>query len=202
MSKPRLPDGLVAVVKRECETCRMVVPVLRQLAEAGELTVYTQDDPDFPDAPRAVLDDDLALSWHHAIETVPTLLRVRAGQEVARVVGWSREQWEELTGVADLGPTLPEHRPGCGSLSVDPFRIDELEARYGGSGLRSRRVELADAEDEHEALFDRGWTDGLPVVPPTPERVLRMLRGVRTVGLTPRAARAGRAPGTTIASWS
>ena len=54
----------------------MVVPVLRQLAEAGDLTVYTQDDPDFPDDPRAVLDDDLAISWHHAIETVPTLLRV------------------------------------------------------------------------------------------------------------------------------
>ena len=79
VSKPPLPDGLVAVVKRECETCRMVVPVLRQLADAGELTVYTQDDPDFPDAPRAVLDEDLAFSWHHAIETVPTLLRVRDG---------------------------------------------------------------------------------------------------------------------------
>ena len=28
-----------------------------------------------------------------------------------------------------------------------------------------------------EALFDRGWTDGLPVVPPTEARVLRMLGG-------------------------
>jgi hypothetical protein len=28
-----------------------------------------------------------------------------------------------------------------------------------------------------EACFERGWSDGLPVVPPTPERVLRMLRG-------------------------
>jgi len=28
-----------------------------------------------------------------------------------------------------------------------------------------------------EALFDRGWTDGLPVVPPTEARVLRMLEG-------------------------
>ncbi|WP_419935799.1 hypothetical protein [Candidatus Palauibacter sp.] len=28
-----------------------------------------------------------------------------------------------------------------------------------------------------EACFDRGWTDGLPVVPPTPERILRMLAG-------------------------
>ena len=28
-----------------------------------------------------------------------------------------------------------------------------------------------------EAMFDRGWTDGLPVVPPTEARVLRMLEG-------------------------
>jgi hypothetical protein len=164
-----LPDGLVAVVKRECPTCVLVEPVLRQLGAA----VWCQDDPAWFDGD----DTALELSYRLGIETVPTLLRVEAGRETARVVGWSREQWEQLTGTSGLGASLPDHRPGCGSLSVDPFRIDELEARYGGSGLASRRVELADAEDEHEALFDRGWTDGLPVVPPTPERVLRMLRG-------------------------
>jgi hypothetical protein len=43
--------------------------------------------------------------------------------------------------------------------------------------LRSRRIDLGAAEDEAEAMFERGWTDGLPVVPPTPERVERMLGG-------------------------
>jgi hypothetical protein len=143
--------------------------VLRELGAA----VWCQDDAGWFDGD----DTELELSYRLGIETVPTLMRVEGGTETARVVGWSREQWEGLTGVTGLGPGLPEHRPGCGSLSVDPGRIDALEARYGGSGLSSRRVELADLEDEHEALFDRGWTDGLPVVPPTPERVLRMLRG-------------------------
>ncbi|MEC8999364.1 MAG: thioredoxin [Actinomycetota bacterium] len=32
-------------------------------------------------------------------------------------------------------------------------------------------------EDEVEAMFDRGWTDGLPVVPPTETRVRAMLDG-------------------------
>jgi hypothetical protein len=41
----------------------------------------------------------------------------------------------------------------------------------------ARRVEIGAAEDEAEAMFERGWTDGLPVVPPTPERVERMLTG-------------------------
>ncbi len=164
-----LPDGLVAVVKRDCPTCVLVEPVLRELGAA----VWCQDDPSWFGGD----DTDLALSYWLEIETVPTLLRVEGGAETARTVGWSRERWRELTGRPDLGADLPEHRPGCGSLSVDPSRVDALEARYGGSGLVSRRVELADLEDEHEALHDRGWTDGLPVVPPTPERVLRMLRG-------------------------
>ncbi|SDG01998.1 hypothetical protein SAMN05660662_0002 [Blastococcus aurantiacus] len=165
----RLPDGLVAVVKRECPTCVLVEPVLRELGAE----VWCQDDAGWFEHD----DTELELSYRLGIETVPTLLRIQDGEETARVVGWSREQWEALTGVPSLGADLPEHRPGCGSLSVDPFRIDALEARYGGSGLGSRRVELADLEDEHEAMFDRGWTDGLPVVPPTLERVLRMLRG-------------------------
>jgi hypothetical protein len=177
VNKPQLPDGLVAVVKRDCETCRMVVPVLRQLADAGPLTVFTQDDPDFPDDPPATLDADLGVSWHHEIETVPTLIHVADGQEVQRTVGWLRSEWEELTGVGQLGPELPQFRPGCGSLSVDPDRVDELRARHGGSALRSRRIELAAAEDEFEMMFARGWSDGLPVVPPTEERVLAMLTG-------------------------
>ena len=74
-------------------------------------------------------------------------------------------------------PGSPTSGPGCGSLTVDPDRADELAVRFEGRTLRSRHVELAELEDEHEALFDRGWTDGLPVVPPTPERVLRMLQG-------------------------
>ena len=174
---PPLDDGLVVVVKRDCETCQTVVPVLRQLAAAGGFTLYSQDDPAFPDDPSARDDTDLAFSWHHEIETVPTVIKVVDGVEVDRTVGWSREAWERLTGVDGLGPDLPVMRPGCGSLSVDPDLVDGLRAKYGSSVLTSRRVEVADAEDVMEMMFTRGWTDGLPVVPPTEERVLAMLEG-------------------------
>jgi len=175
---PSLPDGLVAVVKRDCPTCALVAPALAELAAGGGLTVYSQDDPAFPvAAPWVHHDRDLAVSWHHGIGTVPTLLRVEGGRETARTEGWSRATWRSLSGVATLGDDLPEHRPGCGSLSVDPSLADALAVRFGGSVLRSRRVEVAALEDEFEALFDRGWTDGLPVVPPTEARVLRMLAG-------------------------
>ena len=176
-----LPDGLVVVVKEECETCRMIAPLLADVAGklAGnvDLTVYTQDDPEFPTGIAAIHDSDLAVSWHHAIETVPTLIRVVDGQELERTVGWSRADWQRVTGLDGLGDDLPVMRPGCGSLSVDPDRVDELRVRFSAGRLRSRRVELAELEDEFEALFARGWTDGLPVVPPTETRVLRMLEG-------------------------
>ena len=57
--------------------------LLRDLADATQLTVYTQDDPDFPGDPAAIHDVDLAISWHHDIETVPTLIKVVDGEEVA-----------------------------------------------------------------------------------------------------------------------
>ena len=175
---PPLPDGLVAVVKRDCPTCELVAPVLSDLHERAGLTVITQDDPHFPaDADWVHHDADLALSWHHDIETVPTLLQVSGGVGEQRTVGWSRSEWEQLTGLDGLGDGLPDWRPGCGSLSVDPAHAGDLAVRFSGSSLQSRRVELASLEDEWEAMWDRGWSDGLPVVPPTEARVIRMLEG-------------------------
>jgi hypothetical protein len=52
-----LPQGgPVAVVKRDCPTCVLAAPVLGDLARQGELTVYTQDDPSFPETVPALLD--------------------------------------------------------------------------------------------------------------------------------------------------
>jgi len=172
-----LPTGLVAFVKRDCPTCELVAPVLVRLAQEAGLIVFSQDDPGFPAGVDTRDDTSLGQSWQHQIEVVPTLVRVEDGIEKERLVGWQRGEWEEFTGVSGLGPELPEWRPGCGSLSVDPAHEAELRARFEGGTLRARRVELASAEDEIEALYARGWTDGLPVVPPTEKRVLAMLQG-------------------------
>lgn len=53
---------------------------------------------------------------------------------------------------------------------------EKLEARFNG-GLAARKVEFGEYDDPMEVCFERGWTDGLPVTPPTDERVLRMLKG-------------------------
>ncbi len=173
-------DGLIAFVKRDCATCVTVVPVLQQLIDAGALTqVVVQDDPAFPSVSGLEVDHDadLGLSWHADVETVPTLIKKANGTETDRTVGWDREQWEALTGVPELGPGLANQRPGCGSMSVDPDRVDALAAAFGGGLTTSRTVEFAELEDEFEAMVDRGWSDGLPLVPPTEARVRKMLAG-------------------------
>ncbi|HET9733034.1 MAG TPA: thioredoxin [Acidimicrobiales bacterium] len=169
-------DGLVVVVKRDCPTCVLVEPAVAALARAGAV-VASQDDPGFPDGVDVVDDRALDLSWTLRLTTVPTVVRFSAGRETGRVEGWSRARWEQLTGLDGLGDDLPDTRPGCASLTADPSRADELAVRHYASRLGARRVTVGELEDEMEALFDRGWTDGLPVVPPTEARVLRMLEG-------------------------
>ena len=163
-----LPDGLVAVVKRDCPTCQLVTPVLAELrhtSDAPPLTVYTQDDPTFPPDLDPVDDTGLAVSLALDLDTVPTLVRVEDGRETARLVGWSREQWEAFTGIPGLGDGLPPHRPGCGSRTQDPdvaaARAEAAGAAdaVGRGGCRSGR-----AKTRPRPCSNAGWTDGLPVV--------------------------------------
>ncbi len=186
-------DGLAAVVKRDCPTCVMAAPVLGKLAEHERLVVYTQDDPSFPETvPGRVDDTALHVSHQLKIEIVPTLIRFEGGREVGRTYGWDRSEWERLSGIAGLGADLPQARPGCGAKNVEPGVLERLKIRFNETGLKSRRIEIGGDEDEQEAMFARGWSDGLPLVAPTEERVLRMLDGTardppEVVGLVPPA---------------
>ena len=178
------------VVKRDCPTCTMLVPVYEQLLENGlTLAIYTQDDPSFPHS-SAIDDSRLEQSFHLDIETVPTLIRYENGEEQERTMGWHRGIWESLTGMKGLGDGLPPTKPGCGALNVMPGTAERLQVRYGNTGMTAREIAVDPLSDPAEMAFERGWTDGLPVVVPTPERVWRMLRGTtrkpdEVVGIIP-----------------
>src|SRR5215468_812331 len=186
-------DGLIAVVKRDCPTCVLAAPVLGDLAKRASLTVYTQDDPSFPETVTSRIDDTgLDVSHRLKIEIVPTVIRLERGREVARTFGWDRAEWERVTGLTDVGASLPASRPGCGAKNIEPGVLERLKVKFGETGLKSRRIEVGHYEDEIEAMFERGWSDGLPLVPPTEERVLRMLQGTardpqEVLGLVPPA---------------
>ncbi len=185
-------DGLVAVVKRDCPTCVLVAPLIKELSDRGvPITVYSQDDPSFPDGLSGVrYDDDLGSSFGLNIEFVPTVIRMEAGREAERIFGWSRAQWQALTGIPDLGKTLPDMRPACGSKTTDPGMQARLKVRFSQTGLASRRIPVPREIDPLELVHERGWSDGLPLVPPTEERVMLMLEGTardpkEVVGLMP-----------------
>ena len=59
-------DGLIAVVKRDCPTCELTESVLAQLSAKGGLTVFTQDDPAFPESVANRIDDS-ALNVSHTL---------------------------------------------------------------------------------------------------------------------------------------
>src|SRR5262249_58998410 len=69
----------------------------------------------------------------------------------------------------------PRGKPGCSSkAALDP----EVAAA----------ISRPAAADEIEEMFERGWTDGLPVIPPTRRRVEAMLGGADgsvSLGLVP-----------------
>jgi len=50
------------------------------------------------------------------------------------------------------------------------------------ASLSSERVLVDDLASAQEHFHSRGWTDGLPIVPPTPDSVVAMLDWA---GLTP-----------------
>ena len=198
------PIGRVALlcfVKEDCPTCGLSMPLIeaahRAFGDAIDVWAIGQDAPGNATlvARHALtlpmLDDSaLAISYAYDLDTVPTIILADGeGMELSQFVGFGRDDWQSLfvemarlsglpAPVVDWTP-YPESRPGCGSRSVEPAIAERLAAEAEGSPLRARRIEIAEHDDAFEFMFDQGLTDGLPVVPPTPERVLRMLSGTR-----------------------
>ncbi|MPZ97867.1 MAG: redoxin domain-containing protein [Dehalococcoidia bacterium] len=201
-SFPTARSALLCFVHEDCETSNLSMPLIeRAHVEFGDMVdVWAIGQDDAAGTAKLVerhgltvpvLDDSaLLVSFEYDIETVPTvILADDDGYEVRRIVGFGRADWdhlfEDLGAIAGVSPPdidwseWPESRPGCGSLSVLPGTYERLVAQAERSPLRARRIEVGAGDDVMEFLFDQGLTDGLPVVPPTPERVLRMLEGTR-----------------------
>ena len=168
------------VIKKDCPTCEMIEPVLAELTATypGKVTIYVQDDPSFPQSIDNKIDDtSLEFSYRNNIEIVPTLICSSESKESDRTYGWDKAEWRRLTNLSSLGESLDSFKPGCGSKTLEPGMEEQLIARFDDKLLSSRNIQLADLEDDAEGCYERGWSDGLPVIPPTRVRVIRMLKG-------------------------
>jgi peroxiredoxin len=192
---------LLCFVKEDCPTCGISMGLIEAAHRAfGKSVAICAIGQDAAGNAKLVerhkltvpmLDDSaLKVSFAYDLDTVPTIILADAsGLEQRRFVGFGRDDWREM--FAELArvsgasaPAIdwkshPASRPGCGSKSVEPGIAERLEAEERGDRMVARRIELGDAEDVFEFMFERGLTDGLPVVPPTPARVMWMLTGTR-----------------------
>jgi peroxiredoxin len=200
---PADAPALIAFFKDDCPTCDFAFPFLQRLNDAVPGTRVVGVSQSDATATRAfaerhalrfaiVRDGDLEVSLACGIESVPALFLVdRHGAVLDSSVGFVRRDWERIARNAAVasgtpapqlfrdGEAIPDWRAGCASRTTDAAFQQELAVRRGRARLQSRRVEIGELEDPAEFFFERGLTDGLPVVPPTEARVLRMLSGTR-----------------------
>ena len=175
---------VLALVRHDCPVCDQVLPALD--AAGARLVSQSSSEDTAAQAARLELsrvpetDVELTLSERFDPAAVPAVLLLDDGAERDRVEGLARDRMAAL--VAEAGGTLrvdglPAMRPGCGSVTRDPEVAARLAARRARAGGRivARELSIGELEDPFEALHERGMTDGLPVVPPTPELVVAML---------------------------
>jgi peroxiredoxin len=180
--------ALVVFVSEECPTCaltlRRLVPLVEPLQQGGVRTVALFEDPPEVAARTArragfagtVLAQPAPydISRAYGLVSVPTSVLIDGDGRIARrVAGWDEQGLNDLLRLAcgagagsavRVSSDAPQRKPGCASKST--YEPDTLALLEGDPGY-----------DELEDMFDRGWTDGLPVIPPTSERVRAMLGG-------------------------
>jgi peroxiredoxin len=179
---------LLLFVEEDCPTSRMSLGRLQTIADglaAAGTSIVAIHQNDRGTAARTmrrmkaeftalVEDEPYSVSSSFDVATVPTAYWIDAEGTVLRSVeGWCTDDFNEIAEVAAkqagtetprITDEPPRMKPGCASKSaLDPslWQSPSTDSDF----------------DVLEDLFDRGWTDGLPVVPPTRERVDAMLDG-------------------------
>jgi len=184
---------LVAFVQTDCPTCRLIVPYLNTLSkdsvpvqgisqdgEAETSEFRLQMNVAFP----LELDRGLELSKRFRLVTVPTVFVVDDQDRVTRAeAGFDKKSLNEIAAIFGHAPVAspydgnPASKPGCTSRHLETITESETAPAlnlHASVGAAATRLELADGEDPYEYCY-RAFGDALPVVPPTAERVERML---------------------------
>jgi hypothetical protein len=180
--------ALLLFVSEECPTSAMALrrlgPLCQAWREAGLTSTAVFEDP-LEAAVRvarrlgwtggvAAQNPPYQTSRDYQLISVPTAVLIdHAGTVAGTVSGWDHAALVALIGRAGvlLGTRLavpeatePLLKPGCSSkAALSPDLVAAMDAATG--------------TDDIEEMYERGWTDGLPVVPPTADRVEAMLGG-------------------------
>ncbi len=195
--------ALLVFFETDCPTCHLTIPYLNRLATAigdrAEVIGISQDDADttreiirqlsieFPVA----LDSDLQVSRLYDPMAVPTLFLVDGDGAIAYTqIAFDKGDLnhiaalmceaigQEPSKIADEFDGKPQTKPGCTSRHLETIGEGEAAATlaiYANRGARASRIEIDSDVDPYDYCMQFGFADALPVIPPTVERVEKML---------------------------
>lgn len=184
---------LLAILQTDYPTCRLITLYMNALADGpAHVEAISQDDEEatrdfvrqmdvrFP----VERDPGFHVSRRLGVVTVPTLYVLDEENRVIREEpGFDKDALNEIATLLAHPPVAtpydgaPASKPGCTSRHLEP----ETEGRSPALNLHAPRgaaasiIELTEADDPYEYCF-RQFQDALPVIPPTPDRVARMLQ--------------------------
>ena len=190
-----ISSALVVFFETDCPTCRLAVPYLNKLAQGARVIGISQDDDEATNEFTRQLattftvqrDPGFVLSRAFELSFVPSLFLLGPdGRVLLSHFGFDKSALNEIAAqlrcppVADEFDGIPHSKPGCMSRHLEPGLDGEsAPASVMGSahGVPASIVEIPDGEDPFEYCF-QAFGDGLPVIPPTPERIAHMLNGM------------------------
>ena len=185
---------LLAILQTDCPTCLLITRYLNAFAEnSAHVTGISQDSEEatqefvrrmqvhFP----VQRDAGFEISKRMGVVTVPTLYLLDEQDRVLREEpGFDKNALNEIATllaqpvIATPYDGAPASKPGCTSRHLEtPTHETGAQALnlHSSRGAPASEIELVDDEDPYEYCF-RLFKDALPVVPPTRERVTKMLR--------------------------
>src|SRR5213594_3152249 len=185
---------LLVFLETDCPTCRLTIPYLNRLAEQGAQLIGISQDSDaltrqFVEQTyagfRIDIDSDLRLSRAYDPVAVPAFVLVGADGYVKRTqIGFDKDELNAVAEdmgrrpIADAHDGAPHRKPGCSSRHREPSgsgaAAEPLNV-YGSIGTRASRIDVS--EDPYDYCL-REFGDPLPVIPPTVDRVERMMSGL------------------------
>jgi len=185
---------LIVVLQTDCPTCRLITPYVNALARGS--TPVSGISQDGEEATREFAremdirfplerDPGFEFSRRFGVVTVPTLMVVDDHDRIVRQEpGFDKTALNEIAAMFGHAPVAsaydgaPPSKPGCTSRHLEAHTEDAPAAAldlHSPRGTRASTIEVAGDEDPYEYCY-RAFGDALPVVPPTAERVEKMLR--------------------------
>jgi peroxiredoxin len=209
---------LLLFFEADCPTCALTIPYLNRLSKrvGFDTIIGISQDEHSPTAEiverlgvefTIVTDPELSASRLYNPTAVPSLFLLNRDGRIANTeVGFDKKELNEIAiqlcrevgcepfVLAEQFDGNPDQKPGCVSRHLEPV-TELLESPTAPiprtrSTARASRIELSDHTDLYQYCIDAGFADGLPVIPPTVERVEQFLKTSnqdpdRVIGLVP-----------------